>query len=248
MKRWGAGASPFSAVSLSPWVLPPFPGPWRGWWPRPVFSWPSKGRPRGRPLGSPTYRGLGRYGLGVSWVYVSIQQHGGASPALAGALVVVFVAFLALLPAAFGALYAALAPRHGLGRVAPSCWPGSASRPSSVFSRRAFLGCAWAIRRRARPWRLRGPAGGAGGFPGDGGLWRRACPAPDRSLARAPALGSSSGATWGWGRALAGRRGGAARILHRARGASAFRGPGAGRRAPAGQMGSSGSKRDHYAL
>ena len=62
--------------------------------------------------------GLARYGLGVSWVYFSIQEHGGASPLLAGALVAGFVAFLALLPALFGALFAALAPRAGLARGA----------------------------------------------------------------------------------------------------------------------------------
>ena len=40
--------------------------------------------------------GLGKYGVGVSWVYVSIHQYGGASPALAGCLVAAFVAFMAL--------------------------------------------------------------------------------------------------------------------------------------------------------
>lgn len=62
--------------------------------------------------------GLARYGLGVSWVYFSIQEHGGASPLLAGALVAAFVAFLALLPALFGGLFAMLAPRAGLARGA----------------------------------------------------------------------------------------------------------------------------------
>ena len=40
--------------------------------------------------------GLGKYGVGISWVYVSIHQYGGASPALAGCLVAAFVAFMAL--------------------------------------------------------------------------------------------------------------------------------------------------------
>jgi apolipoprotein N-acyltransferase len=40
--------------------------------------------------------GVGKYAVGVSWVYVSIHDHGGASPALAGGLVAGFVAFMAL--------------------------------------------------------------------------------------------------------------------------------------------------------
>ncbi len=40
--------------------------------------------------------GVGKYGVGVSWVYVSIHVYGNAPPALAGALVVVFVAGLSL--------------------------------------------------------------------------------------------------------------------------------------------------------
>jgi apolipoprotein N-acyltransferase len=41
--------------------------------------------------------GLGHYGIGASWVYVSIHTHGGASPLLAFAVVFAFVAGLALL-------------------------------------------------------------------------------------------------------------------------------------------------------
>ncbi len=52
--------------------------------------------------------GLGRYGVGVSWIYVSIHEHGNASVLLAGLLVALFVAFMAVFPAlaamAFGAL------------------------------------------------------------------------------------------------------------------------------------------------
>ena len=40
--------------------------------------------------------GLGKYGVGVSWIYVSIHQYGGVSPLLAGSMVAVFVAFMAL--------------------------------------------------------------------------------------------------------------------------------------------------------
>ena len=41
--------------------------------------------------------GVGKYGLGASWVYVSINVYGGASPLLAGVLVVLFVCFAAWL-------------------------------------------------------------------------------------------------------------------------------------------------------
>ena len=40
--------------------------------------------------------GLAKYGLGVSWVYVSIHVYGSASPLLAGLLVVLMVSFMAL--------------------------------------------------------------------------------------------------------------------------------------------------------
>ncbi|MCX4026002.1 apolipoprotein N-acyltransferase [Endozoicomonas sp. SM1973] len=41
--------------------------------------------------------GLGMYGTGVSWVYVSINQFGNAHPILAGFLTLLFVAFIAAL-------------------------------------------------------------------------------------------------------------------------------------------------------
>ncbi|HYE37853.1 apolipoprotein N-acyltransferase [Methylocaldum sp.] len=46
--------------------------------------------------------GLGQYGLGVSWVYVSMHDYGGASLFEAAALTFVFTAFLALYPALAG--------------------------------------------------------------------------------------------------------------------------------------------------
>ena len=53
--------------------------------------------------------GLGKYGLGASWVYVSIHDYGHATPLLAGALVALFVALLALFPALMTSAYAVLA-------------------------------------------------------------------------------------------------------------------------------------------
>src|SRR5690606_9957388 len=40
--------------------------------------------------------GIGLYGVGVSWVYVSIHFYGGASAFLAALLTLIFVSFLAL--------------------------------------------------------------------------------------------------------------------------------------------------------
>ena len=52
--------------------------------------------------------GLGFFGTGVSWVYVSINQFGGASPLLAGFLTLIFSAGLALLFAVQSYLFARL--------------------------------------------------------------------------------------------------------------------------------------------
>ena len=63
--------------------------------------------------------GVGKFGLGVSWIYVSIHTYGHASPALAVFLVALFVAALALFHGVLGALfvwgYQAPGLRAGLG-------------------------------------------------------------------------------------------------------------------------------------
>lgn len=48
---------------------------------------------------------VGLYGVGVSWFYVSIHEHGGASAVLAGALVLGFVLSISLLTLVYGWLY-----------------------------------------------------------------------------------------------------------------------------------------------
>ena len=56
--------------------------------------------------------GVGKYGVGASWIYVSIHVYGAAPMPLAAALVALFVAGLALFPALMAAAHRAL-PRRG---------------------------------------------------------------------------------------------------------------------------------------
>lgn len=62
--------------------------------------------------------GLGMFGLGVSWVYVSMNRFGGMSLPLAGFVTLGFVIFLAVFPALVGYLskkmYAAYSRRYGI--------------------------------------------------------------------------------------------------------------------------------------
>ncbi len=55
--------------------------------------------------------GVGKYAVGASWVYVSIHVYGNAAPPLAGFLVLLFVAGLALFMLANGWLFARLSSR-----------------------------------------------------------------------------------------------------------------------------------------
>lgn len=55
--------------------------------------------------------GLGWFGAGVSWVYISMHTYGGMPAPLAGAATLSFAAYLALFPAAALALAALLSPR-----------------------------------------------------------------------------------------------------------------------------------------
>ena len=64
--------------------------------------------------------GVGKYAVGVSWIYVSIHDHGGASPLLAAGLVAGFVAFMALFCWPIG-WFVGLIHQHQLpgGKLAP---------------------------------------------------------------------------------------------------------------------------------
>ena len=61
--------------------------------------------------------GVGKYGVGASWIYVSIHVFGAASPPLAVALVAVFVAGMALFTGVLGAVFHGVAAsgRGGVG-------------------------------------------------------------------------------------------------------------------------------------
>ena len=62
--------------------------------------------------------GLGKFGIGVSWVYVSIHTYGNAPPPLATLLVLVFVAGLSLFTLAHARLYDWLRIERQSGRPA----------------------------------------------------------------------------------------------------------------------------------
>ena len=96
---------------MLPLSLAPF-----GWWPLGLVSiagwlWLLDRSAAGAAALGFAY-GVGKYGVGVSWVYVSIHLYGGASPWLTGLLVLLFVCGLALFTLAQGWVY-------GLLRMSP---------------------------------------------------------------------------------------------------------------------------------
>ncbi|NQX90108.1 MAG: apolipoprotein N-acyltransferase [Halioglobus sp.] len=81
---WALGILSCAALAWLLSTCSPAQGLWRGW-----------------------LYGLGLFGSGVSWIYVSIHVHGNASIALAAALTAVFCAGMALYHGVFGWLYTA---------------------------------------------------------------------------------------------------------------------------------------------
>ncbi|HEX6320828.1 MAG TPA: apolipoprotein N-acyltransferase [Burkholderiales bacterium] len=68
--------------------------------------------------------GLGMFGAGVSWIYVSMHTFGGMPPALAGFATLLFCGLLALFPAAAGWLQARIPAHPALraGLLIPAAW------------------------------------------------------------------------------------------------------------------------------
>lgn len=93
-------------LSLAPFNLWPLvlPGP-------ALLYWLQRHQTPGAASWTGWLFGLGFWGAGTSWVYVSIERYGGAPPWLAGGLTLAFVAALALLFALQGALFARIAAR-----------------------------------------------------------------------------------------------------------------------------------------
>ena len=73
--------------------------------------------------------GMGMFGLGVPWVYVSMSQFGGVAPPIAAILTALFVLFLALFPAFtgyfFARFFAKLTTNIKLLVVLPALWTTS---------------------------------------------------------------------------------------------------------------------------
>ena len=68
------------------------------------WQWHSATTPRAGFL-TGFFFGLGFFGVGISWIYISFHQYGGMAAWLAALLIFLFCAFLALFPASAGALF-----------------------------------------------------------------------------------------------------------------------------------------------
>jgi apolipoprotein N-acyltransferase len=114
-RSWLAALLALLAGALFPLALSPF-----DWWPCAIVSvlllhWLVRHVSLRRGLVLFYLYGVGLYGVGVSWVYVSIRDHGGASAWLAGFLVLLFVLALALFLLLQGYLYLKFLRRSLLG-------------------------------------------------------------------------------------------------------------------------------------
>ena len=98
--------------ALLPLTLAPF-----GWWPLGLVSiggwfWLLNSNPRQAAATGFAF-GIGKFGVGVSWVYVSMRLYGGAAVPLAVFLVALFVAGLSLFTLLQGWLYGRVAGGRG---------------------------------------------------------------------------------------------------------------------------------------
>jgi apolipoprotein N-acyltransferase len=98
-------------------VIWPFAfAPW-GWWPLSIVSlmllfllWRSASA--GAALRRGYLFGLGAFGVGVSWVYISMHDYGGMEPLLAGGVTALLAAWMALFPALAGWIAVGLTGKH----------------------------------------------------------------------------------------------------------------------------------------
>lgn len=100
--------------------------------------------------------GLGLFGAGVSWIYVSLHDFGGMSAPLAALATLLFCAFLALFPAAAGWLQARI-PAHRAVRASlliPAAWVLLEWLRSWIFTGFPWLSAGYA----AAGWPLQGYA------------------------------------------------------------------------------------------
>ncbi len=141
----GAAARPWRAPVLAALAGAAYPlgfAPF-GWWllaiasPAVLFTLVGGPLPARRALALGWLFGLGAFGVGVSWVYVSLHDYGRAPAALAAVLTALFVAALALFPALLA---------WGAARLAP---PGA-------WRLLLWLPAGWALAEWARCWLLTG--------------------------------------------------------------------------------------------
>jgi apolipoprotein N-acyltransferase len=88
--------------------------------------------------------GLGWFGLGVSWVYISMHQYGGMPAVLAGAATAAFCTFLALYPALALALAQRAAVPARLALALPAAWAGSEWLRGTLFTGFPWLASGYA--------------------------------------------------------------------------------------------------------
>ncbi len=108
-RRFGALALALGAGAIFPLGLAPFDV-----WPAALLAigalfW-ALSRQSARPVLLGWLFGVGKYGVGTSWIYVSIHVYGDASPLLAGALVALFVAGMAVFHAGAAWLFVRFRP------------------------------------------------------------------------------------------------------------------------------------------
>ena len=109
LQRVGGALLALGAGAAFPLGLAPF-----DWWPVTLAAagalfW-LLCRGDARPLVLGWLFGVGKYGVGASWIYVSIHDYGAAPPLLAGLLVAVFVAGMAVFHAAAAWVFVRLRP------------------------------------------------------------------------------------------------------------------------------------------